>query len=247
MFKYRFSRLLSKQPARLLVGALALPVFLAACSDSGSVLLTGANESSVTGEHTPHTGPADGVWPPQPENMTNVEPYPASARAGALSGVLTAARSSILNNPQVRTSLGSDYREIHSTLGDSKSDEVARIVFYNYATDETIDVSLAGDGSISNQIFAASVYQPTEHPQEVEDAISLARTTLTNDSFDVSSLQGTAMLAFPPASEVVSEQQHFYPQRMMYVTFGPGGGELPVYTALVDLSGATVLEHGMVK
>ncbi len=247
MFKYRFSGMRARKSANVLIVALALPIVLAACSDSGSVLVTGSTDSNISGSHTPHTGPADGIWPPQPENMTNAELYPGSARAGALSGVLTAARSSILNNPQVRTSLGSDYREIHATLGDSKSDEVARIVFYNYATDETVEVVLASDGSVSSQIFTASVYQPTEHPQEVEDAISLAQTVLTNDSFDVSGLQGTAMLAFPPASEVVSAQQHFYPQRMMYVTFGPGGGELPVYTALVNLSGATVLEHGLVK
>ncbi len=228
-----------------LIAAIVLPISLLACSDSDSLKVL--ENENIVGTHTDHTGPAEGIWPPQPANMTNVEPYPASARSGVLHGVLNAAKSSILNNPQVRQSLGGDYREIAASLGDRKSDNVARVVFYNYATDETIDVALGSDGAISNDIYAASVYQPTEHPQEVEDAIALAGNVLSNDSFDISNLQGTAMLAFPPERDIASSQQQFYPQRMMYVTFGPGNGAMPVYTALVDLSGSRVVEHGLVK
>jgi len=234
---------------RIFFGALLVPFFVAACSDSDGVRITGTgSDPDVTlGQHTSHTGPADGVWPPQPANMTNAQPYPASARQGALSGVLMAARSAVLNNPEVRASLGNDYREIDSSLGAHKSDEVAGFVFYNYATDETLDISLQSDGSVDNEIFPASVFQPSEHPQEQADAIDLARIELTNSSFDVTGLQATAMLAFPAESEIQSIEQHFYPQRVLYVTFGPGQGEMPVYAALVDLSGATVLEHGLVK
>lgn len=234
---------------RLLVGAFVAPLILTACSDSDGLLITerADSEQLSQGSHIPHTGPSDGVWPPQPEGMTNVEPYPSSARQGVLTGVLDAARSSIMNNPQVRSSLGSDYREIEASLGDSKSDLVASMIFYNYAADETIEVSLGDDGAIISEIYAASVYQPMEHPQEEEDAIALARSVLNNGGFDVSGLQPTAMLAFPSQSNVQSNAQHFYEQRVMYVTFGPGGGELPLYTALVDLSNASVVEHGLVK
>ncbi len=234
---------------RLLVCAISAPLLLTGCSDSGSLLITEGDDvvQNSPASHTPHTGPVDGVWPPQPVGMTNAEPYPSSARQGVLAGVLDAARGSIMNNPQVRSSLGADYREIEASLSDSKSDTVASIVFYNYATDETIVVSLGDGGSVISEVSAASAYQPMEHPQEQEDAIALASSALTNGGFDVGGLQPTAMLAFPSQSNVQSDAQHFYGQRVMYVTFGPGGGELPLYTALVDLSNANVIEHGLVK
>lgn len=233
---------------RLLIGAILAPMLIVACSDGDGLFITETgNDTGTVGSHTPHTGVAEGIWPPQPANMENAEAFPASARQGVLSGVLDAARRSIMNNPQVRSGLGSDYREIEATLGDEKSDQIAGIVFYNYATDETIDVSLDRTGAVTSEVFPASAYQPMEHPDEQADAIALAQTALTNSSFDVTGLQPTAMLAFPPRSDMQSDDQQFYQQRVMYVTFGVGGGELPVYTALVDLSSANVIEHGLVK
>ena len=108
-------------------------------------------------------------------------------------------------------------------------------------------MSFGKDGSVNSKVYAAEVYQPAEHPQETEDAIGLARVALSASSFDVTDLQATAMLAFPPVAEMIAEQQHFYPQRTLYVTFGTGEGELPVYSALVDLSSATVIEHGLLR
>ena len=113
--------------------------------------------------------------------------------------------------------------------------------------DQSVDVAFGKDGSVSSSVFDAEWYQPAENAEEVEDAISLAQVALTASSFDVTGLQATAMLAFPPAAAIESEQRHFYPQRMLYVTFGQGDGDLPVYTALVNLSSATVVEHGLVK
>lgn len=235
---------------RRVIGMAVVPLLVVACGESDGVRFGGPGDEQALltpGVHTPHTGPSDGIWPPQPEGMTGAEPFPASARAGVLSGVLAAARKSILNNPQVRSGLGTDYREIEATLSDDKSDQVAGIVFYNYTTDETIEASLAADGTVSSRVSGASVYQPMEHPQEQTDAIVLAQTALTNSSFDITGLQATAMLAFPPLSDIESNEAHFYQHRVLYVTFGPGAGELPVYTALVDLSNASVIEHGPVK
>lgn len=231
-------------------GVIAL-LLTSGCSESDGVRVTDTeradSELQSPGSHTPHTGPADGIWPPQPQDMTNVEPYPASAREGVLTGVLTAARGSITNNPQVRASLGSDYREIDATLGDEKSDVVASIVFYNYSLNETVIASLENDGSITTVSSKAAVYQPMEHPQEQLDAIALARTALTSSSFDVTGLEPTAMLAYPPLSNVQSADAHFYDHRVLYVTFGPGSGAMPIYTALVDISDAVVIDHGLVK
>jgi len=164
-----------------------------------------------------------------------------------MTGVLGGVRETVLNNPQVRDSLGSEYREIEAYLGDDKSSEVANLIFYNYATNETVGVKLDKDGSVITEVFSASSFQPNEHPQEVEDAISLASADLATNGFDLTDLQGTAMLAFPPVNEIESQNSHFYPQRMLYVTFGSGQGELPLYTALVDLSANSVVESGLVR
>jgi len=228
--------------------ALVIPVLLTACSDSDGLKLGNADSSNQQiGSHSRHTGPAEGVWPPVPSNMTNAVPYPASAREGALAGVLSAARHAIMNNPQVRASLGNDYREMEGALSDSKSSTVANVLFYNYATDETVEAILNRDGSIATQIYSATEYQPGEHPEETALAIDLARAALTNVGYDTTGLTGTAMLAFPEISAIASVEQQFYPSRVLYVTFGAGSGELPVYTALVDLSTAAVIEHGPVK
>ena len=239
---------------RFLIGLIVVPVLLAACSDSGALLVTdGGGQDPDTqnpvapGAHTQHTGPSSGVWPPQPQDLTDAEPYPSSAREGVMTGILDAARRSILNNPEIKASLGDDFREIEATFGDSKSSNIANFVFYNYASDETLDVSFDAEGAVLSEVYAAEEYQPAEHPQEKDDAISLARAALVGSGFDVTDLEATAMLAFPPVSSVQSEQRHFYPQRTLYVTFGTGDGALPVYTALVDLSAATVTEHGLVK
>jgi len=224
-----------------------------ACSDSNSLLVTteatDGREDGVQSltEAVMHADPASGVWPPQPDSLENAESYPSSVRAGVMSGILRAARRSVLNNPQVKDELGSDYREIDATFGDNKGTDVANIVFYNYATDETVDVAFGKDGSVLSQVYAAEVYQPAEHPQETEDAINLARTALTESSFDVTNLQATAMLAFPPITDMLTEQKQFYPQRTLYVTFGTGEGAMPIYSALVDLSSASVVEHGLVR
>lgn len=230
-------------------GAAIALLSIAGCSESDGVRVSDKELTGVEqpASHTPHTGPADGIWPPEPQDMTNVEPYPASARAGVLTGVLSAARASITNNPQVRSILGSDYREIDASLGDEKSEQVASITFYNYALNETVIATLENDGSVSTVSSKASVYQPMEHPEEQLDAIALARTALTESSFDVAGLEPTAMLAHPPQSNVSSAQEQFYDHRILYVTFGEGGGALPVYTALVDISDAIVIEHGLVK
>lgn len=224
----------------------ALPlVIVAGCSDNSGVNVVVGLPNQ--GDHTPHTGIEQGVWPPQPLGMSNVETLPASAKDGAQLGVIDAARGVVLNNPNVRTALGEDYIEFDGSLGDRKSDTTASFIFYSYSFDETVDVNLTRQGEVEVETFAASEFQPTEHATEVSRAISLAQTNLTSAGFEMNGLTGTAMLAFLPSSAATDASQQYYPQRVMYVTFGPGNGELPVYSALVNLSTSTVSDSGLVK
>ena len=225
---------------------LAIPlVIIAGCGDSGGVNVS--NPLPGQGDHTAHTDVEQGIWPPQPLGMTDAEALPASAKDGALQSVVNAARAVVLQNPNVRSALGDDYIEFDGSPGDSKSNVSASFLLYSYSSDETVEVVLQRTGEVTFETYQAAEYQPSEHATEVTRAISLGRQNLVENGFEVTGLTGTAMLAFPPSSEVTNNDQQYYPQRVMYVTFGPGDGELPVYSALVNLSELTVSDSGLVK
>lgn len=225
--------------------ALAASILVTACDNTTSVTLAPAAPQASGHEHT--SGVEQGYWPPQPLNISNVESLPASALGGAQASVLDAARRNVLSNRDVRTAIGDDSREFSSYLGSPKDEFTAQFVFYNYATDETVEVSFMPDGSSVINPSPAASYQPPEHPAEVEDAVALASEALTSQGFDTSGLEGYALLDYPSTANVVAANQTFHPQRILYVTFGPGDGALPVYSALVNLSTSAVTESGPVK
>ncbi len=220
-------------------------VGITGCSDSDGVAVI--DNLPGQGQHTPHTDIEQGVWPPQPLGMTNVEPLPSSAREGAQSSVINAARGVVMNNPSVRQVLGDDYVEFDGSLGDSKGDITASFLFFSYTANSTVEVNLARNGEVSTVTYPAAQYQPTEHASEVERAIALAETALINSGFETAGLIGTAMLAFPRSSANTDSGQQFYAERVMYVTFGQGEGELPTYSALANLSNDTVSEEGLIQ
>ena len=225
---------------------LALPlVIVSGCGDSGGVHVS--NSLPGQGDHTPHTDIEQGIWPPQPLGMTGALALPASAKVGALQSVVNAARGVVMQNPNVRGAIGDNFIEFDGSPGDSKSSVSASFLLYSYSFDETVEVVLQRSGEVTFETFQAVEYQPSEHAIEVTRAISLGRQNLINSGFEVAGLSGTAMLAFPPLSELTNADEQYYPQRIMYVTFGPGDGELPIYSALVNLSDSTVSDGGLVK
>lgn len=222
----------------VLISGLSL-VLLTACSQS--------TDSHTTEHEHSHSNAANGYWPPQLDGMTNQQALPPTGRTRARNSVLAAARSSLLNNPAVREALGPVISEYNASLGDPKSNTTATFLFYNYSLDQTIEASLLHDGSIALQSYEASVFQPTENGDEVVSAINMAKIALESTGYDTAGLTGTAMLAYPSANETQSLSETFYPERVLYVTFGPGEGELPDYRALVNLSTATVSDFGSIK
>jgi len=225
--------------------AIIVVVLISACKDKNP----SPGDSGHEHEHV--SGISDGVWPPQPTNASNMKILPpkASTRAagGARESVLDAARQAVMTNPNTRALLGENFRLFNASLADPKASDTASFVFYNYSTNQTIIASLQPDGAIDNQVMAAEQFQPAEHPEEAAQAIQMADEALTAAGFNTDELIGTALLAFPPVAQISNQQQHFYPQRILYVTFGPGDGELPVYSALINIGSATVIESGLLK
>ena len=226
----------------------AMLLAMTACSDT---FVTDNSEGNTDTEaatsHTVHTDVAQGIWPPQPLGMTNVEGYPASARSGAEQGVIDSARRALMSNPETRAVLGDSFRQFDGSLGDSKSDVTASFLFYNYLNNTTVEARLKRTGAVVNDVFPASVWQPPEHSEEVAEAIALGQVSLAANGYETAGLQGTAMLAFPQVSQIASSDRHYYPERVLYVTFGEGDGALPVYSARVTFSSGTVTESGLVR
>jgi len=97
---------MGRRSSKLLFPAVAVILqSLVACSDSGGLSVSKSVEDEGDGlaeSHTAHTDVADGIWPPQPAGITNVESYPSSARVGAELGVIDSARRALMNNPETQ-------------------------------------------------------------------------------------------------------------------------------------------------
>lgn len=202
------------------------------------------------------TSPDSGIWPPQAlnaSNVTGVRNYANGIQQQTLAaGVAVAGRfersdalSTIRGNRY--TSFEIDIVNEKEVVGKEVEDVFARTTYFNYDSNLTIDAWIDGNDSIQYSVKPASQTQPPENREEEAKAIELAKADLLSLGYsDVTSLTGTAMLAFPTATEVASTGHNFYAERILYATFGQGNGEVPVYKALVNLSQNTVSGSGKI-
>lgn len=222
--------------------ALAAAVFLG---------LSGCNSSSDELDHEHGTDGDElteaGLWPPVLAGIENIRPAPLSARTAARDSVLNVMRASLMNNREVQAALGNQFREFDASLQSSKGSESSAFLFYNYTDNTTVQIGFLATGDIQIDTQPASAFQPPEHEEEVAQAIALAASTLEESGYSLANLQGTGLLAFPPAHELPDTTTAFYAERVLYVTFGPGNGELPEYRALVNLSTNAVTDAGPIQ
>lgn len=219
---------------------------------SALILLSACDDGVIVGHPQTHShdsvsGIREGAWPPEPLGMENEQLLPVGMRPRARQSVVEGARRSIMNNPELLAVLGDNYGTFDASLTNSKSDGTASFIFYKYDTDQTVKVLLGSDGAVSINSMPASQWQPTESAEEIEQAISLARASLEADSHALDSLKGTAMLTYPTKEPADSDAPGFYDTRMLYVTFGHGDGEPPLYSARVDISAQVVSEGGPMR
>lgn len=212
------------------------------------LVVAGCNSSSDTPhEHNSHGDFDQSYWPPSLAGIEQQQALPPTLTNRARRSLISAARSAVLNNPAVRDALGEAPTEFEASLGSVKSDKTAHFLFYRYDTDTTIEVTLQRGGDVQIESYDAIDYQPTENQDEINKAIELAQASLVSGGYDISDLNPTAMMTHPTATTMATAGQKFYPQRILYVTFGPGEGELPVYSAVVNLSNNTVTDGGPVR
>jgi len=228
----------------LIALASVIALVLSSCN-----LLGGASNSPE--EHThiydSFTGPEDGFWPPAPKSATSFSGIPSFSPLQMQNAVAEAQVSIILgNDSNLNQILGNRYTSFEIDILEDTSD-LARSSYFNYNTNETIDVTVSSSGEVNVDKFPASKQQPPENTEEVRKAIDLAKANfLSNGTSAVADLTGTAMLAFPDRDYFQETGNGFFPTRKLYVTFGVGGGLEPTYSALVDLSNNTVDSSGSI-
>lgn len=249
---------------------LVLPVCL------GSILILSACQVEPTTTTTPTTttdpvtspdhkhiigvefaGSASGAWPPEALGATNITAIRNYSQQGIQ---LQSLASSVIvkdrfeKHTGLKSIRGSRYASFEIDIIDDKEvagkeveNVYARTSYFNYASNLTIDAWIDGSDQIQYRVEPAYITQPPENREEEAKAIELAKADLLSKGYgNVETLIGTAMLAFPSASQVESTGNNFYSERILYATFGQGNGEVPVYKALVNLSQNTVSGSGEV-
>ena len=228
-------------------------------SQTGDTTAADSEEPSDNDHHRPNTenrftNSTDDIWPPQPKNISNLEKIvitgidPATPDKKELQREL--AKTAMLSNSTIRSALDQNHTVLTSQLITNKLDEPVSTEFhiFNYDSNQVLTVTVGNNEQVSYTKSDASEYQPPETQAEAKTAIALARTDLQAQGYTThNELIGTALLAYPGAAEVASTVSQFYHDRKLYVTFGPGNGELPHFRALVNLSQSVVENSGPIQ
>ena len=186
---------------------------------------------------------ADQTWPPQPRGIQNVVPLsnPGSAeRVAELRQRRVTDRARIaLARADVRQALGRRYSSpdlVESGSKRAEADGVARLMYFSYDNNSTVEVTVDGKQVRGLRRIRASDYQPDVTDGEIVQAEALARQYFNERSMDrVADLQAYGILAYLP------QGKGFYPTRVIYMSFHLDADAPPEYAAWVDLTNRRVL------
>ncbi len=256
--------------------AVVLVVFMSSCNGSDdSQINTDPNSHQGSDDHQttvqPSSNPGvqtttqlaeiyftdsnEDIWPPQPRNISNVKkliPVSGNEKDAGRSEKTSAkdAKLAIFSDPKLVAELGDNYAVLTHHHREDKAGNLTQIEseFFIYTSNKVLTAKYSANGTVSYTLTDASSYQPPESQQEVQKAVALASIALNEQGFaDHIHLKGTALLAYPTASEVAKDGKVFFSDRKLYVTFGPGGGAIPNYRALVNLSKGSVESSGAMQ
>ena len=217
---------------------------------SGALALTAWGQNPVEPAAIGHAHPtghlhdhADQTWPPQPRGLRNVVPLsnPGSAeRATELRRRARAERERIaLARPEVRQALGKRYNRpdvVESVAKDGTGAETSRLMYFSYANNTTVEVTLDKDQVRGVRRIRAADYQPDITDEETAAAEIIARAYFEARSTQrVSALKAYGILAYLP------EGTGFYPTRVIYLSFHAADDAPPEFAAWVDLTSQRVL------
>jgi hypothetical protein len=237
---------------------LVVLIFLTACNGGGDgvVIVQRSNAPAGDSQTTPENHPsgtvsystvADGIWPPQPVGVSNVQPYNSRTVEEPVRDVKRLRDpASVLAHAEVRAAIGGRFEVLsqYTVGGKGTALTTTEIEIYSYTFDRVVTVIRLPGGEISVSSRAAHAYQPAESPAEVRRAVALAAEHLLTMGYQTQALIGSGLLAHPTTAEFHRSGHSFYDQRIVYVSFGRGAGTTPLYRATVNLSTETVSQAG---
>ncbi len=228
-------------PARLLVVALLSSTMVLTAQAEGSVDPAHVKGGHPTGHVHDH---ADQTWPPQPRGLRNVVPLsnPGNAeRAADLRRQSRAERERIaLARPEVRQALGKRYNRpdvVESGAKDGVGAETSRLMYFSYANNTTVEVTLDKNQVRGVRRIRATDYQPDVTGEEIAAAEVIARAYFEARNLErVPALKANGILAYLP------QGTGFYATRVIYLSFHAATDDSPPeFAAWVDLTSQRVL------
>jgi len=232
---------------RLLLPLVCLTMLFIACQQLD--ISTSSKNFSQSHSHTQVVGTGtgmnpDGVWPPQPANMTQVGILAGNYRLQSNNVRKAALKEAIMADSSLLSELGNDYLLLDVNISTEKDDTlIQEVILFSYSNNNTIRAWLTQDHAVEYSVMSASEYQFPETAEEIAKSIELAKSSLVSQGHsDAAQLNAHAMLTYP--DEASGEQ--FYDVRMLYVTVGDGNGAVPVYAAWVDLTNNIVTKSGLI-
>lgn len=172
---------------------------------------------------------------------------PAESSAGSASNerIAEGLQAAALADPRVQAALGDRFRLIEADQVETTSPKAgccpapshpSRLLFYSYARDTSVEVTLRGDRVIA--VTPRPGYQPAETDEEVREAEALARQDRRLVG-KVEGLDGHGILTQPARGWLWDDAGQGH--RVIWVTFSRDREGRPLYGALVDLSDRKVL------
>lgn len=181
-----------------------------------------------------------GEWPPQSKSMRNIEWNDTSAVLNKIAQ-RRAKNTVALRNAAVQEALGERFvyigTEELARKGNRGRTDV-RNTYFSHTNNQTIEVTVEQNQVTDIRLMDAAEYQPPLAPEEVGEAISIARNYFDGQGVSrVAELEGFTILTFPGEGE-----GNFYANRVGYVSFHPDADTPPEYVAWVDLTNQVVVE-----
>ncbi len=211
-------------------------------------IVTTVEDNHVITDQIRFTDSNQNIWPPQPEDITNIAVIAAKDTSNTVAKIST----KLIKFLDIYNALGARHEILaqHKLQDKSGTASLIEIEMFNYDSNRVVTVTLDATGTevIDHSTVAAQLYQPPESRAEVARAIELAASHLTRQGFTGhNNLSGTGLLAFPTAVQTAASGASFFAERKIYVTFGEGNGKLPEYRALVNLSTNSVENSGSIQ
>jgi hypothetical protein len=190
------------------------------------------------------TGPDQG-WPPDVKGAENIQVMKYELLVSAMTPAFAARLDEVVrSSAEVQKSLGERFAFIEaSVVEESKEQDIrplerqlTKVVYYSYSRNVAVAALVRGGEVLRAEDLEG--YQPPEAPQEIDEAVKLARADSRLQDIVKGEYEGRGLVTER------DEGLRGAGNRLIYVSFMKPGTANTEYFALVDLTDGIVLEAG---